>query len=343
MTDRTSTPLRVLIVTNMWPGERHEYFGVFVQRQVESLRAVAPDWTFDVFTLGGYRGRKDYLAAVPRLRRQLTRGYDVVHAHYGFSGATAALAGAKPLVITLHGGDVNIRWQKPITKAAARRAALVIAVSERLRDSYGDPSLPVISCGVAMDEFRPIDRAEARARLGIPLDATVALFPAGTDVPIKDYPLFLEAMARCADVAPGGITPIHLGVAGQSVPDHMAAADVVVLTSKQESGPLVVKEAIACGIPVVAVDVGDVPMTLAGLPDCAVTTHDPDAIAAAVRRVLTSPGRGRSPEKDQARRRRVYELGLDEASIARRMLRIYTEVAAHPGRASGSTQERGAA
>ena len=115
-------PLRVLIVSNMWPGERHDYFGVFVKRQVESLRAVAPDWTFDVFTMGGYRGRKDYLAAVPRLRRRLREGWDVVHAHYGLTGATAALAGARPLVMTLHGGDVNIGWQKPITRAAAQRS-----------------------------------------------------------------------------------------------------------------------------------------------------------------------------------------------------------------------------
>lgn len=326
MTESTR-PLRVLVATNMWPGERHDYFGVFVQRQVESLRAAAPEWTFDVFTMAGYRGRKDYLAAVPRLRRELKRGYDVVHAHYGLTGATAALAGARSLVMTLHGGDVNIPWQRRLTKLAARRCAAVIPVSERLRDDFGDATLPVLSCGVATSRFRPRPRAEARARLGIPQDATVALFPAAPDNPVKDRPLFEAALDHCADAIPDGIKRLYLGVPLDAVPDRMAAADVVVLTSKEESGPLVVKEAIACGIPVVSVDVGDAATTLEGVPGCAITRHDADEIAAAVLRILSSPCRGRSEESDARRRARVFELGLDEESIARRLLEIYRDVA----------------
>lgn len=323
-------PRRVLVVTNMWPGEGSPYAGIFVQRQVEALRAVAPDWTFDVFTLAGHRGRKDYLLAVPRLRGRLRDGYDLVHAHYGFSGATAALAGARPLVTTLHGGDVNLAWQRPFTRFATRRSDVVIAVSERLRDAWGDPSLPVLSCGVPTDLFRPLDRSEARRRLGIASDARVVLFPADPAIPVKDYPLFEAALQQLPEEARHGLVVRTMGdVAPLDAPWHMAAADLVVLTSKHESGPLVVKEALACGVPVVAVDVGDVRETLEGLDACAVVPRDPRAIANAVAQRLrqAAPGEpaGSAPGPPAASelRARVFDLRLDDPTVARRLLEIY--------------------
>lgn len=317
---------RVLVVTNMWPGEGSPYAGIFVQRQVEALRGAQPDWTFDVFTLAGHRGRKDYLLSVPRLRRRLRAGYDLVHAHYGFSGATAALAGARPLITTLHGGDVNLAWQRPFTHFAAWRSDMVIAVSERLRASWGDPSLPILSCGVPTDLFRPLDRSEARERLGIDAGARVVLFPADPAVPVKDYPLFQAALERLPEPVRAGLVVRTLGsVPPPEAPWHMAAADVVVLTSRHESGPLVVKEALACGVPVVAVDVGDVPETLDGVPGCMVVPRDAGAIAGAVERVIGASGSaGVFGAPDPAvLRRRVFELGLDDPSIARRLLELY--------------------
>jgi hypothetical protein len=79
--------------------------------------------------------------------------------------------------------------------------------------------------------------------------------------------------------------------------------------------------------------VGDAAKTLEGLPGCAVTRHDAREIAAAVVRILSSPCRGRSDEADARRRARVFELGLDEESIARRLLHIYRDVARGAARA----------
>ena len=333
---------RVLVVTNMWPGEGSRYAGIFVRRQVEALRAAAPDWTFDVFSFAGPRGRKDYLLAVPRLRRRLRAGYDLVHAHYGFSGATAALAGARPLVTTLHGGDVDIGWQRPFTRFAARRSALVIAVSERLRDSWGDDGLPILPCGVPTDLFRLLDRDEARARLGIDPAARVVLFPADPAIPVKDYPLFEAAVARLPAELRGRVVTRVLGaVEPEDAPWHVAAADVVVLTSRQESGPLVVKEALACGVPVVAVRVGDVPETLGGVEGCAVVPRDPDRIAEAVAGVIEAAERGERPEPESLRRR-IFEIGLDDGSIAVRLLALYREVLAGQVRRDPRVRGRGA-
>ena len=323
---------RVLIVSNMWPGQGSAYFGIFVERQVAALRAAAPGWTFDVFLVAAARGRTDYLAAVPRLRRTLRESYDLVHAHYGLTGVTAALAGARPLVLTLHGTDVAIPWQRVLTRFAARRAERVIAVSEYLRADFGDESLPILSCGVPTDHFRLRDRREARSRLGLAQDRIVVLFPADPDLSSpherrrKNYPLFLEALSLLPAELRDRIVPTALrNVPPPEAPWHMSAADVVVLTSLHESGPLVVKEAIACGTRVVAADVGDVRETLADAPGTAVTSHDPAEIAAAIERVL---GTKDDPDAAEARRRRVFECGLDDASIARRLLSLYADVIA---------------
>lgn len=330
---------RVLVVTNMWPGEGYGYAGIFVQRQVAALRQAAPDWTFDVFTLAGHRGRKDYLLAVPRLRRALRAGYDVVHAHYGFSGATAALAGARPLVTTLHGGDVDIGWQRPFTRFAAWRSEVVIAVSERLRASWGDDAMPILPCGVPTDLFSPLDRGEARRRLGVPAAAPVVLFPADPALPVKDYPLFEAAMARLPEGLRERVLVRTLGtVPPEEAPWHMAAADVVVLTSRQESGPLVVKEALACGVPVVAVRVGDVPETMAGVEGCAVVARDAGDIAPAVTAALEAAERGERPAAE-ALRQRIFDIGLDDATIARRLLEIYRGAIPGAG-AAGATRQR---
>jgi len=317
---------RVLVVTNMWPGDGSPYAGIFVRRQVEALRRVAPSWTFDTFVMAGRRGRSDYLLAVPRLRRALRAGYDLVHAHYGFTGATAAMAGSRPLVVTLHGGDVDIWWQRPITAWGVRRADRVIAVSERSRAVWGDASLPVLPCGVPTGLFGPRDRAEARRWLGIDMDAPTVLFPADPAVPVKDWPLFRTSIDRLTEpLRDQVVVRVLADVEPEEAPWHIAAADVVVVTSQRESGPLVVKESLAMGVPVVSVDVGDAGQVLAGVAGCAVVPHDPAAIAAAVERVLASRATPPDPERLRAR---VLELGLDDDAIARRLLTIYEETIA---------------
>ena len=331
---------RVLVVANMWPGEGSPYKGIFVQRQVEALREAAPDWTFDVETIAGPRGRIDYLGGIPRLRRALRRGYDLVHAHYGFTGVTAALAGARPLITTLHGPDVDLAWQRQITRFAVWRSDLTIMVSERLRDAWGDPSLPILPCGVPMGVFRPRGRRQARERLGLPDDARVVLFPANPSDPLKDYPLFRRVVSQVRDQLGPPLVDLALDVPPDEVPWRMAASDVVVLTSRMESGPLVVKEALACGVPVVAVDVGDVPETLEGVRGCEVVPRDREAIGAAVERVLMrAPA---DPPDPSELRARILELGLEDSLIARRLLGLYEQVLekVRPGQASGALEQR---
>src|SRR5205085_3307480 len=106
-------------------------------------------------------------------------------------------------------------------------------------------------------------------------------------------------------------------LAGQShsvVPTYMSACDALVLTSAAEGSPMVVKEAMACNLPIVSVRVGDVPDVISNTPGCALAEQDPGDIATKLVEVLRQPRRtdGRS---------RIQHFSHDR--IAQRVLEVY--------------------
>ena len=90
------------------------------------------------------------------------------------------------------------------------------------------------------------------------------------------------------------------------------------MTSLHEGSPLTVREALACGTPVVSVPVGDVFDTIADLPACAVADPDPDLLAAAVRASLETDA--------PADRLRARALETSRAAVAARLLALYEDV-----------------
>jgi glycosyltransferase involved in cell wall biosynthesis len=106
------------------------------------------------------------------------------------------------------------------------------------------------------------------------------------------------------------------------VPDLLAAADVFVMTSRWEGSPLVVQEAMAAGVPVVATAVGGVP-ALTGDGAVLVPPGDPEAVAHAVGALLDSPAE-RAALVERARA--AAAKWPDEAEAARRIARVYREV-----------------
>src|SRR5213076_2028526 len=99
----------------------------------------------------------------------------------------------------------------------------------------------------------------------------------------------------------------------------MSAADALVLTSFTEGSPNVVKEAMACELPIVATPAGDVPERLQGVPGCYVARPDPDDVATGLRVALEH---GRAPEAREA----VSEFSLTR--VAERVRGVYEQVLA---------------
>lgn len=281
--------LRILTVTNLWP-ENGEFRGIFVQEQVEAIRQLGHH--VDVEVVAQSRGRRDYLLAAPRVRRRVRAGdYDVVHIHFGMTALAARFVGDVPRVLTLHGGDIHIWWQRWMTKLGWGGVAERIYASPRLARSAGHPDATVIACGVDPDLFGPAPREAARRQLGIDHDEPIVLFGGVPENPIKGYDVFTAVLA---EVRARGTLVHELILAEPHQPRtrvamKFAAADVLLLTSRKgtESGPVVVKEAALTGLPVVSVDVGDVPEVLAGVkPSTVVEWPEPWGTPEATRELV---------------------------------------------------------
>lgn len=272
--------MRALVVTNLYPSPERPRLGRFVADQVEATRAQGVEVELFTFPLGA----KQYLPASRRLRRFLSgRSFDVVHAHYGLCGWVAALAGARPLVVTFHGTDVRHRVVGAGSRRLAGRLDLVAGASRSTFEVEGGrPGLPkrrvptaVLPCGVDLGRFRPIPRAEARQRLGLDPDGRYLLFPASPERPVKRHDRAAEVAA-----AAGAELLVTREVAPEEMPLWVNAAAAVLVTSESEGFGLAALEALACGVPVLSTPVGIAPLAAGSVPGCLVAGFDAGAWAA---------------------------------------------------------------
>ena len=325
--------MRVLVVTNMWPREDRPAYGSFVRAQVDALRALGLD--MQVHVIAGDRGAGAYAGDIPVLRREVRRQRpDLVHAHYGLSGWTAAWQPA-PLVVSFCGDDLlgtpapgggltpRSRLAVGMSRWAATRSAAIICKSAGLA-----AALPrerdrrrahVIPNGVDTARFHPGDRATSRDRLGLDHGEELVLFPHDPRQALqKRFALAEAAMAELRLRRPGARLLQVSGVPPARMPDYYRAADCLLLTSRSEGSPNVVKEALACGLPVVSVDVGDVRRWVERASGGLIAADDPREIAGALDVVLSS-GDPVDPAPLLAE--------LDQAVVAGRVAEVYASVA----------------
>jgi teichuronic acid biosynthesis glycosyltransferase TuaC len=251
--------VRALIVTNMYPTPQHPALGSFVRDQVEALRRI-PDVEIELFAFAPGDARA-YARAARTLRNAHRTGeFDVVHAHFGLTAWPSLAARGRKHAVTLHGTDLNHPRSRPITLAALPLLDLVAAVSDPLARQIPRWAVrgktATLPCGVDMARFHPIERAAARATLGLEAAGPYLLFPADPARPEKRYD---RARALAADVpllALGDVEP-------SQVPLWVNAANAVLIPSEREGFGLAVLEALACNVPVLSTPVGIAPEVLA--------------------------------------------------------------------------------
>ncbi len=267
------------------------------------------------------------LGARPALRRLLASGFDfdVIDAHYYYpDGVAATLLGAwfgKPVTVTARGTDINLIsnffWPRKMLQWAGRRASASIGVSaalvERMRAlAFDARRLHVMRNGVDLERFHPLAPAAMRAELG--LGGGPVLLTVGNLQAHKGQRLVIEALALLRrqhpqasllvigegpDAGPLAQLAASLGLAQAvrfvgMVPNHdlarwYSAADVLVLASSREGWPNVLLEAMACGTPVVASQVGGV-SEIVQSPSVGrvVTDRSPAAFALAIDQLLAA-------------------------------------------------------
>lgn len=322
--------MRVLVVTNMYPRPEAPSHGVFVGDQVESLRRLGV--AVDVFFINGRANKLNYLLAYPRLWNHLRKNrYDVVHAHYIFSGLVARAQWQAPVVLTHHGPEVFQTWERYLCRLATGWFHRVIMVSQEMVDRLGFDRASVIPCGVDLDRFTPMDRDEARRCAGLPLDKRLVLWAGEYFRPEKRWDIVQEAMQWLTAKEPDAELVLLSGRPHADVPVYMNAADVLLLTSDAEGSPMVVKEAMACNLPVVSTAVGDVADVIGGTEGCYITTQDPADVVEKLRLALAFGRRTRGREA-------VRQFEIDH--ISRRIIAVYEDAIAGRRRSASPGEVR---
>lgn len=319
-TPRPGEGLRVLTITNLYPTPASPAYGSFIASQVESLRALGV--ATDVEFIDGRRRKWEYVRALPRIRAKLTRGgYDLVHAHYGYSGVYPLLSHAIPVVVSFLGDDVimgheKLSWLKRrVRDFVVARADAVIVKSPEMKDVLGLAKVHVVPNGVDLERFAPRDRRECRRILGYDGARRYVLFPYDPSRSQKGFELAAAAMEIVTRKQPAAEIRVVSGEPPETMPLHYNAADLLLHTSRWEGSPNAVKEALACDLPVVAVPSGDVEERLARARGCRLVERSPQAIAAAILDVLADPdprAAGRAAVED-----------LDIRATARRIIALY--------------------
>ena len=233
------------------------------------------------------KGVTGYLKNSIKLRNHLRKNtFDVVHAHYGLSGVVASMAGAKPLLVTIMGSELymNKMFRSVMIFFIRHVWKKTIVQSKQMRMIAGGSRVLVLPNGVDINRFTSVSRREAIEETGYNSGKHI-IWVSNPLRPEKNFKLAEDAVDVLKD------KDVTLEVvnskAYKRIPLYFRAADVLLLTSKWEGSPNVVKEALAAGLPVVSVDVGDVKDFLNGVAGCYIAKSNPEDIARALVKALS--------------------------------------------------------
>ncbi|HXJ60579.1 MAG TPA: glycosyltransferase [Verrucomicrobiae bacterium] len=289
--------MRILAVTNMYPSKEFPGRGVFVQEQIKSLTAVGLSVRL-LFIDRWREGPSVYFRMGPRLAEAVAQfDPDLIHVMYGGVMAEQVVRRhhVRPVCVTFHGSDLlgeNLSgWGRKLvsrygvwcSRKAAQAADGVIVVARHLARAL-PRRLPaakvrVLPCGIDLERFKPLDPSSCRLQLGWSRDSFHVLFASSNGDPVK-RPWLAKATVEDARRRGLRVELHHLtGVPNVEVPVWLSASDVLLLTSLHEGSPTVVKEALACGLPIVSVEVGDVAERIEGLAGCHLAQPDPVDLA----------------------------------------------------------------
>ena len=342
--------MKILIVAS----DKHGRFAPFIEEQITALQAYGMEIIRYGVTGKGIAG---YLRELPALRRLIrAERPDIIHAHYGLCGLLANLQRLVPVVTTYHGSDINVPSILRFSKIAMRLSAYNIFVSKRnVTIALGDAAIGNGVLAIGMDHNR-LNRRYTLLPCGVNLprpwsemqsqqveqltlnqwvqnvlnaDAQNVLFAGAFDNAVKDPELAKSVIAvynssfanSQSPIADRQIELIELkGYTREQVTALMYNCHALLMTSKTEGSPQVIKEAMACGCPIVSVDVGDVAERVSGVEGCyVVASREPKDIAEALQKALAFGGRTNGRE-------RIIAMGLSNEQVAKRLEGIYENV-----------------
>lgn len=305
--------MRVLIVASY----NKNRFAPFIVEQAEALNKMQCEIAW--FGLHG-KGLLGYLKNLSALKRQIQEVQpDVVHAHYGLSGLLANLQRQVPVVTTYHGSDINDKKALRFSKMAMRLSAWNIFVSRKtLEIAHPKKKYALLPCGIDITDLQLTERSEARQKLNLSEAKKYILFAGAFDNAVKNAPLAKTAVSLMRNEH---VELLELkGYSREEVTLLMCAVDAFLMTSFTEGSPQVIKEAMACGCPIVSVDVGDVKERMEGVEGCSVAeTREPQELSELLKKALSFEGKTKGREK-------ILAEGLDNRKVTAELRSVYERI-----------------
>lgn len=291
---------------------------IFVEDQIKALSEKGIE--IDRFLINGL-GIKGYLKnRKPLIQKIIEFNPDLIHAHYGLSGLLANLQRKKHVITTYHGSDINNIIPFILSLISIFLSKYNIFVTNKLAlKARVNKKYSIISCGVNLNTFKVLDKTEPRKKMGMSLGKYYILFSAAFSNKVKNYPLAAEAIKQLKSRGYDIELVEFIGYDRDETSTLMNAVDCVLVTSFKESGPLVIKEAMAVNTPAVSVDVGDVNEIMNSLDGYYLASYSPKDIADKIQSALAFGKRTNG-------RKRIIELGLDSETVTNKILEVYKKV-----------------
>jgi glycosyltransferase involved in cell wall biosynthesis len=281
-----SSLLRVLAVTNTYPTASTPGDSPQILDQIAALKA--HDVEVDILYVDRHKGIRGYITAAWKiiLLSFQRRKYDLIHAYYGHCGFLARLQIRYPIVVTFLGSDLLHPRDGAIGKVVARFADVIIVQSKEMKRISQREDAHIIPFGINLHLFTPFPIQDARQELGFALDEKLVLFPWNPDRAVKRIDLVHEAILLLKHKQ----IPVRLVIIfdqpHEIVAKYMNACNVMVLASDHEGSPMALREAMACNLPIISVDVGDVRQIIENVQGCFLCKRDPTDIAEKLSLVL---------------------------------------------------------
>ena len=318
--------MKILIIASY---NKHRY-APFIVEQAEALQRIGCEVVW--FGVQG-KGIAGYIQEIPRLIKRISEFRpDVIHAHYGLSCLLANLATRRvPVVSTYHGSDINQLRVRLFSKLAMWLSRWNIFVSKRnmaLAGAVEGKKCSLIPCGINIPlPWNDLQKQKVEqltlnqwVETIMPKGKKYVLFAGAFDNAVKDPELAKQTMNELTNEGINAELIELKGYTRDQVNALMYNCDAFLMTSRAEGSPQVIKEAMACGCPIVSLDVGDVAERTRGVEGCfVVKSREPRDIAEALRKAIAFEGKTNGREK-------IIEYGLTNELVAKQIIKIYEDI-----------------
>jgi len=225
---------------------------------------------------------------------------DIIHAHYGtYTAFFAGFMHSIPMIITFQGSDINHTsdvhpWREKLGKwmsrSAAKKSKGIICVSQKIFDllPVGKEKACIIPCGIDVRIFQPLNRNECKTKLHLDLFTHYIFFNANNPI-VKRLDIAQAVIGSLTSSYKVELLSLNGNVHPDEIPIYLNACDALLLCSDSEGSPMVIKEALACQIPIVSVPVGDVADRISSVDNCFLVEQNIEKITAQLSDILQHP------------------------------------------------------